>query len=70
MTDDQKITIDGAEYSLTDMTEQAKTQLKNVQVTDQELERLQNQTAIAQTARATYAAALKNALENNAVDGS
>lgn len=62
MTDDQKINIDGTEYQLADLSPEAKEQLQNVQLTDQELQRLQVQIAIVQTARGTYAQALKNSL--------
>ncbi|WP_193171946.1 DUF6447 family protein [Nisaea nitritireducens] len=63
MSDEQKITIDGKDYTLSEMSQEAREQLQNVQVTDQEIQRRQMQIAIAQTARANYAQALKNALE-------
>lgn len=69
MSDDQKITIDGKDYALSEMSDQAKEQLNNVRAVDQEIQRLQMQIAIAQTARATYANALKNALEGKGADG-
>lgn len=68
MSDDQKITIDGKDYALSEMSDQAKEQLNNVRAVDQEIQRLQMQIAIAQTARATYANALKNALEGKGAD--
>ena len=58
----QKITIDGVEYALNDLSNDAKSQLMNLRVTDQEIARLQTQLAIAQTARAAYARALSAAL--------
>ena len=63
MTEDQKITIDGKDYALSEMSDAAKEQLNNLQITEQEIQRLNTQVAIAQTARATYAHALKTALD-------
>ena len=59
MTDTQTITIDGKEYALDSLSEAAKAQLTNLRVVDQEISRLQQQQAIAQTARNAYANALK-----------
>ncbi|TYT75298.1 DUF6447 family protein [Desulfobotulus mexicanus] len=61
----QKISIDGVDYNLDDLSENAKNQLVNLRVTDQEIERVQRQLAIFQTARATYANALKQAISKN-----
>lgn len=63
MNDDQKISIDGKEYAVSEMSQVALEQLNNVRAVDQEIQRLQVQIAIAQTARSTYANALKNALD-------
>lgn len=60
--DQPSITIDGTEYSLTDLSENARNQVQNLRITDQEIQRLQQQLAIAQTARKTYADALKREL--------
>ena len=60
------ITIDGKEYDLDQLSEAAKSQLTNVRVTDQEIARLQQQLAIAQTARQTYARALQGELPGDA----
>lgn len=62
MSGQNNVSIDGKEYDLTDLSVEAKEQLNNIQLTDQELQRLQVQTAITQTARNAYAQALKNAL--------
>lgn len=61
MADEQNttITIDGTEYNLTDLTENARSQVGNLRVTDSEIEKLQQQLAIYQTARTAYANALK-----------
>ncbi|MCL7931572.1 DUF6447 family protein [Halomonas llamarensis] len=56
------VTIDGTEYHLNDLTDNAKAQLTNLRVTDQEVERLNQQLAIAQTARRAYANALQGEL--------
>ena len=61
-TNTQKIKIDGVDYALADLSAEARGQLMNVQVTDQEIARLQTQLAIAQTARAAYARTLGAAL--------
>lgn len=59
---DQKITIDGSEYKLSDLSDNAKNQIMNLRVTDQEISRLQQLLAIAQTARTAYAKALAEEL--------
>lgn len=66
MSDGQTITIDGKDYALEDLSEAAKSQLTNLRVTDQEIARLQQQLAITQTARTTYANALKTELPKDA----
>ena len=58
MTDVKTITIDDKEYVLDDLSEVAQAQLISLQVTDQEIIRLQQQQKIAQTARNAYAQAL------------
>jgi hypothetical protein len=56
------IKIDDIEYNLDSLTDQAKSQLQMLHVTEQEIQRLQLQLGIAQTARNAYAQALKAAL--------
>ncbi|MCA8866660.1 MULTISPECIES: DUF6447 family protein [unclassified Halomonas] len=58
----QTVTIDGSEYNVADLSENARNQLLNLRVTDQEIQRLNQQLAIAQTARTAYARALKDEL--------
>jgi len=66
MTDKQgRLTIDGIEYEIDDLTDEAKAQIKNIQITEAEIKRLNIQTIIAQTARSTYMQALKAALPKN-----
>lgn len=55
----QTLTIDGKEYSPEELSDAARAQVTNLRVVDQEIARLQQQLAIAQTARAAYANALK-----------
>ena len=62
MNDDEKqekITIDGTEYSLNDLSEQAKTRLAHIQFIDQQLQQLNKEFAVSDTARIGYTAALQ-----------
>ncbi|ACJ01094.1 DUF6447 family protein [Rhodospirillum centenum] len=59
------VTIDGHPYDLTTLSEEARTQLAGLQAADQEIARLKTRLAIAQTARAAYATALKAELEKS-----
>jgi hypothetical protein len=56
------IRIDNIEYDLDSLSNEAKAQLQMLQVTDQEIARLNVQLAIAQTARSAYSQALQSAL--------
>jgi hypothetical protein len=56
------IKIDNIDYETEKLTDEAKAQLFSLQFCDQELARLQAQTAAYQTARLAYAKALKEAL--------
>ncbi len=62
MSTEQNFTIDGTEYPLTSLSDEARSQLHMLRITDQEIQRLQWQLAIAQTARNAYAQALKTTL--------
>ena len=66
MTDSQTITINDKEYVLDDLSDAARAQLVSLQVTDQEISRLQRQQNIAQTARNAYAQALNAELPKDA----
>jgi hypothetical protein len=59
------ITIDEISYEIDTLSNAARRQLANVQVTDAEIQRLKSLLAIATTARAAYAAALKDELPPN-----
>ena len=56
------IKIDNKDYDTDHLSDEAKNQMANIQVTDQEIQRLQVRLAIAQTARNAYAQALSAAL--------
>ena len=62
MTEPKTITINDKEYILDDLSDAAKAQLGSLQLTDLEIVRLQQQLAIAQTARNAYAQALNSEL--------
>lgn len=59
----QTITINNQDYAVADLSEAAKAQIANIQIADAEIVRLQQQLALAQTARNAYAAALIAAVE-------
>ncbi len=59
------VKIDGKDYDSESLSVEAKSQLTSLQVTDAEIQRLQIQLAIAQTARNAYATALKTALSDS-----
>ncbi|MBB5022085.1 DUF6447 family protein [Desulfurispira natronophila] len=63
MAENQTITIDGTTYNLDELSESARDQITNLRVTDQQIAQLQQQLAIAQTARGAYAQALQKELE-------
>ena len=56
---DQKITIDEVEYNLSDLSDNAKAQLTNIQFVDAQIQQLNNEWAVADTARIGYTNALK-----------
>jgi hypothetical protein len=58
----QTVTIDDIEYDLDKLSVEAKNQLVSLQFVDQELQKLNAQAAVLQTARMAYAEALKEAL--------
>lgn len=56
------IKIDNKDYDTDKLSEDARKQLVNLRLTDQEIQRVQMQLAIAQTARIAYAKALQASL--------
>ena len=61
-TDGASITVDNKEYKVKDMTDDAKTQLLNIQFVDRQIQQLKNEWAVSDTARLGYMAALKGEL--------
>ena len=59
---EKKIIIDGVEYPLSSLSQEAKAQITNLRVVENEIAQLKSRLAIAGTARMAYQAALKNAL--------
>lgn len=57
--DKSKLTIDGREYSLADLSDEAKSQILNIQFVDERILQLNNELAIADTARIGYSRAIK-----------
>ena len=56
------VTIDGVEYKISEMSDDVKAQLSNIQFVDQQVQQLQNEWAVSDTARLGYQAALKGEL--------
>ncbi len=65
MNDQTKIAIDGKEYLIADLPNEAKEQLANITLVDRKITETQQEVAILQTARNAYAAALTAALPKN-----
>ena len=61
-TIDEKVIIDEKEYSLGKLTENAKAQIANIQFVDAQLQQLNNEWAVADTARLAYSKALREEL--------
>lgn len=59
------ITIDDKQYDLDTLSEEAKAQLVSIQFVDQELQRVNAQAAVLQTARVAYSKALNEALNES-----
>ncbi|EIC22957.1 DUF6447 family protein [Thiorhodovibrio frisius] len=59
------VTINDKSYKLDDLSEKAKQQLVSLRVCDQQITYLQQQLAITQTARASYARVLHDELPPN-----
>ncbi len=57
-----KVNIDGVEYLIKDLSDEAKGQLQSLQFVESELARLKAQVAITSTAKIAYQAGLKAAL--------
>ena len=64
---DQKITIDEVEYNLSDLSDNAKAQIANIQFVDAQIQQLNNEWAVADTARMGYTNALKAELSDSEI---
>jgi len=62
MSEEQSVNIDGKDYPIADLSEDSRAKLMSLRIVDQELARLQQQIAIAQTARIAYGKALNKSL--------
>ncbi len=60
-----KLMLDGVEYDVNSLSDNAKGQLRGVQVAEAEIKRLNIQIALAQTARGAYMQALQAELPEN-----
>ena len=56
----QKITVDGVEYSFDNLSESAKANLINIQFVDTQIQQLNNEWAVSDTARIGYSNALRS----------
>ena len=59
MAEELQVTIDGVTYQQSELNNAAKVQLQQLQASEQAIAQIKRQLAIAQTARAAYAEALK-----------
>ena len=60
--DEKKITIDGVDYNLSELSDNAKAQLINIQFVDAQIQQLNNEWAVSDTARIGYTRALNTEL--------
>lgn len=58
-----KLTLDGVEYNINDLSDEAKVQLQNLRFSQGLISRLRGELAVAETGQATYVRALKEILE-------
>lgn len=61
----QSIVIDDIEYKLQDLSDNAKAQIVNIQFVDAQIQQLNNEWAVADTARIGYTNALKAELDKS-----
>lgn len=59
----KKITVDDVEYSLENLSDNAKAHLMNIQFVDTQIQQLNNEWAVSDTARIGYSTALKSELK-------
>jgi hypothetical protein len=61
-SNEQKITIGDTEYDASNLSDEAKRQIQNIQFVDAQIQQLNNEWAIADTARIGYTRALNQEL--------
>ena len=67
MTDQEPtLNLDGKDYKIADLSDEAKNQLQSLQLAETEIKRLQMQLAMIQTARNAYQQALVTVLPQDA----
>ena len=59
------INIDGKEYTLDGLSDSAKAQLVNIQFVDAQIQQLNNELAVSDTARIGYTNALRNEVKTS-----
>ena len=59
-----KITVDNIEYNTEDLSDNGKAQLASLQFLEAQMQKLQNEIAVFQTAKIAYVNALKTELED------
>lgn len=59
MQDEVEVTVDGVTFKLSELSEEAKSQVTNLQFVDAQIVELQAKLAVFQTARNSYQAALQ-----------
>lgn len=60
--DIKTLNVDGEEYNLSDLSNEAKANIASIQFVDAQLQQLNNEWAVADTARIAYSNALKQEL--------
>ena len=58
-----KITVDGIDYNTEDLSDNGKAQLASLQFLEVQMNKIKSEIAVYQTARNSYAAALKSEVE-------
>ena len=65
---ESKIKIDDIEYSLENLSENGKANLTSIKFVEQQLQQLNNELAVADTARIGYSSALQREIEKSKPD--
>ncbi|WP_424177072.1 DUF6447 family protein [Yoonia sp. TsM2_T14_4] len=63
-TKDAKITIDDKQYMIADLSEAAHAHIANIQFVDAQIQQLNNEWAVCDTARMAYTAAFSREMQN------